>query len=137
VGSAHGGGTENAPGDVVPCFAQVPEDFLKGVPGVDAEKPSDVFSEEPSRANSANCASDFRPEPSVVIRTLSFAGGRGGLAGEARGEEVDGAVHGGPIHLRDVAQDRHVGPMVREDGARERVDLAEGRRVRPAHHAAR
>ena len=88
-------------------------------------KASDIFANDPSRPYVFNKGSHDRPEIAVIFRASLLPGSGPRLAREPTADEVNSSksicVDG-----FDVVIDRHVGPVLLQNGLAERLSLAEG-----------
>jgi hypothetical protein len=71
-----------------------------------ANKPSDVFQEDPFGFNFANDTLDVRPDPALVFDPELLARGRPGLAGEAGRDDIHAATPRSPVEGGEVVPDR-------------------------------
>lgn len=89
-----------------------------------------VLTNDPAGPQLGNNAAHFRPEVTVILCASLLPGGGKGLAGEAARDQVNGAdvefKEGGAGEGANVVIDRSVRPVFVEDGAAERVAVAEG-----------
>ena len=96
-----------------------------------------VLDEHPPWPQGGNRPAEFFPEPAPrAFEACAFPGERDVLTGEAAAEEVDRFVNGPPVDAGDVAEVRHVGPVLGQHRAGVGIDLAE-ERLLPFQPAAR
>lgn len=143
LGRAALGSRKHIPARIIPERGQVAE-YSSEKPGRDdcaaslqmpdgklaGEEPGNIFEYEYVGSKRANGSDDGRPEIALVLGGGALPGDAVGLAGESGTEDVNALdlvkVQGG-----GVAVDRHLGPVMREHVAAERINL-----TKPARHPA-
>jgi hypothetical protein len=99
-------------------LAEVPPH--RGQPGPHAAR--DVLDDDPRRPDLRDDPCKLEPEAGpLAADAFSGSGAADVLAWEASADEID---FGPMASFRDIVKPRDVGPMFREDGATERIDLA-------------
>lgn len=117
VRGTNGGCGEQTPFRIEPELGKVTEDVREPV----LDDSGDVLQEHPSRSHFADDAGDFRPEPTVVVNSTSFACSAERLAGEPGSDDIHAAtprvaVEGGKVRPdRSLIQPRLAHPF-HEDG---------------------
>jgi hypothetical protein len=85
----------------------------------------DVLNEAPARAYSGDDPRQLEPETGACSADpFTLPGGADVLTWESADDEIDSSKSG-RVERSDVVVDRDAGPVLREDGAGERLDLTE------------
>ena len=107
-------------------ITDAPKASQNDVQAASADEAGDVFDEDISGSESCDCTPEFKPQSGTIalLNSLAFAGSADVLAGESTGEHIR-AGDFRPVHFSDIAVDGDSWPMLSEDGAAERVALAE------------
>jgi hypothetical protein len=106
VRGADGCRRDTVPFRIPPALRQVPEDFLEGAAGADAEQAGHVLDEQPSSAELARDAPDVGPQPSIIVGAEPSAGDAGGLARESRSDEIHEAAPRAAVEGFQIVPDR-------------------------------
>jgi hypothetical protein len=120
---------KNPVGEPIPELAQHPEEGAKVPSSVAGQYAGDVLPNQPCGAVACSNGTEGKHEVATrVIQSLSETGDAEGLAGSSSAQKIDSCI--GPLaEAGHVAEVRHIGVVVREHGAGEGLDLAEGLRL--------
>jgi hypothetical protein len=131
VRGADGRSGETVPDDIEPERGQVPENLSPDGSVMEGEKVRHVLDEDVSGSKLADGAPHLAPQNGLgVSESLTLAGGRGSLAGEASGDDIDGSSRS-CSDCSDVVENGDAGEAEFEDRSSPGVDLAEPRMLEP------
>lgn len=121
LGSANGGSWYAVPLRIIPERGQVSENDAKP----STKQSCDVFHDDEPRSKFANEAGDFRPQPASLTRNANLMSRVANvLAGKPTGNDINRSDIGG-ANASHVVKTGHLRPMLKQDFARVRIDLAE------------
>ena len=114
---------QNSVSDPVPEVCQRPEDGAKRPSSVDGQHSGDVLPDDPSRSSASSQSEKLQREVATrVIQSKPVASEGEGLARGSSHENINCSCGGG-VDLREVAKVPHLRIAMRQDRARELVDL--------------
>ena len=123
---------QNSVSGPIPELSQGPEDGSKRPSGVDRQHTRDVLPDNPPRSQALNSAEKFQREVATrVIHSKPVAGDAKGLAGSSSDEKLNWSCSDAPEPMppdrREIAKVPYLRIAVRQDRAREWIDLGEPR----------
>jgi hypothetical protein len=97
---------ENIPRAIEPERGQIADQLVKASPSVNCEQPGHIFNEHGAGLDLGDDPGNVGPEPALIERAAARSGGAGGLAREARREEIHDAAPRSAIEGREIVPDR-------------------------------
>jgi hypothetical protein len=121
---------QDSVGPPIPAFSQPPDEGTKSPSSVLRQDTGDVFPDDPARAKCASQSKEVQSEATARVgKSLSQSCDGEGLAGSSSDKEVDGWLTVNRLscidELGEVSIVLDLRVVMRQDCARERLDLAE------------